>query len=271
VLARAIAASRFSPGRSAQIQSYGFLGIGIASILAIIGSGYLSLYSWRHNFWLAALFGLILILWASRALQSAPATHTKARQFDIKALTKASFIHPTLCHSFTYGLMYSYIGLFPFLLIHYMDERNPSHVGLYSALMIALYMGGALLNSQMVAAKTPHRMALLGLGLQCVGGTLLAFGSTTPLFFLALAIFNVSLGITLPATSASAMDSTASSAGSASSALGLSYRLIGSLLSTLVTSLPLSGGNNLGIAIILLSLASLWLYRKTYQVSLQRL
>ncbi len=264
VLARAIATNQFSPEKSAQVQSYGAMGVGVASILAILSSGQITLVSWRGNFWLATALGGLLFFWAMATLKKAPLAPQPASLKQLFAQMKQVFIHPhflgsAICHSITYGLMYGYIALFPFLLIEIFHEKNPSQVGLYSALMIAFYMLGAFFASRFVFRWTQNRLIAIGLLLQLISGAWLAFTSS-PLT--ALCMFNISIGIILPLTSATALAPFKGYAvGSASSTLGLTYRLIGSGLSMLICRFPIAGGKNLGLAILLFSAGSFAFFR----------
>lgn len=264
VLARAIAVNSFSPDRSAQVQSYGAIGVGVASILTILCSGQLTLVSWRGNFWLAACLGIILLVWTLRALKETPIA--LAKSFSLKlampqmkqVLTHPRFLGAAFCHSLTYGLMYGYITLFPFLLIEIFHEKNPTQVSVYSAYMIAFYMFGAYMASYLTLKWSQNLLIRAGVILQFAAGLLLILTSPSLLVLPALFLFNLSIGIILPLTAAAALAPFAGqAAGTASSSLGLFYRLIGSLVSALICQFPLIGGRNLGIAIFLLSAGSL--------------
>lgn len=272
VLSRAIASSLFPPDKSAQVQSYGAIGVGIASILAILSSGQITLVSWRGNFWLAAGLGIALLLWTRVALKKAEEPLAKKPQVSFKQIfthmahvfKQPSFLGNALSHSLTYGLMYGYIALFPFFLMEIFHEKNPVQVGIYSAYMIVCYMLGAFLSARLVVRWKVARMLEVGLLLQLLSGVILIVSSSTLLFFGALFLFNLSIGIILPVTSAGALAPFAGKAvGAASSGLGLSYRFIGSLLSMGICQFALAGGRNLGLAILLLSLVSLLVGRWT--------
>lgn len=264
VLARAIATSSYPPNKSAQVQSYGAIGVGIASMLAILSSGQLTLVSWRWNFWLAASLGVILFAWTCVTLKKAslPALQQiSLRQIFAQmklVFTNSRFLGPAFCHSMTYGLMYGYIALFPFLLIEFFHEKNPTQVGIYSAYMIAFYMLGAFFASRLVVRWSSNRLIGLGVLLQLISGVLLFLSSTFPITLCSLFLFNFSIGIILPLTASSALIPFVGRAvGTASSSLGVSYRLIGSILSAAICQFPLLGGKNLGVAIFILSLGSL--------------
>jgi MFS transporter, DHA1 family, multidrug resistance protein len=264
VLSRAIAVNSFPPKKSAQVQSYGAIGVGVASILAILCSGELTLVSWRGNFWLAACLGVVLLIWSVQALKHSPTL--VVRSFSLKqaipqmkqVLTHPLFLGASFCHSMTYGLMYGYITLFPFLLIEIFHEKNPMQVGIYSAYMIAFYMLGAFIASRLILKWPQNRLIVSGIILQLTAGILLTLNFFPLLFLAALCLFNLSIGIILPLTSAAALAPFAGYAvGTASSSLGLCYRLIGSLLSIAICQVPLAGGRNLGIAMFLVSTGSL--------------
>lgn len=275
VLARAIAAKAFSLNRSAQIISFGSLSIGCASMLAMMFSGMISGISWRGCFWLTSILGAILLLWAMTALKNEPVPLPNEHDLlknRFKSMGRI-FLHPpflvmAFVHSMTYGLMYGYIGLFPFLLKEIFNEKNPKEIGLYSAYMIVVYMVGTILGAWLVPRFTAYRLVILGVLVQLVSGFILALSPSWFLFFLSLGLFNLSIGIVLPMTSAAALASV-DSKGTASSTLGLSYRLSGSLISYLISLMPLAAGFNLGVAIFVLSLCSLigvLFYQKTSEV-----
>ncbi len=266
VLARAIAASRFSRTGSAKVQSYGAMGVGIASIFAILCAGQITLVSWRGNFFLAAILGLLLLVWTARSL---PADVAFRRGIFLKELfsdmgqvfSSPGFIKPAFCHAMTYGLMYGYIALFPFFLIELFHENNPVRVAEYSAYMIVVYMLGAFLAAKLLAKWPLDRIVRIGITCQLVSGVLLILPTETKSFFAALILYNLSIGLILPLTaSRSLFPFVGKFVGAASSSLGLSYRLIGSLLSAGISSLPLAMGKNLGYALIVLSILSLVVY-----------
>ena len=268
VLARAIAASSFPAERSAQVQSYGAMAIGIASMAAVFSSGYLSLLSWRGNFWLAAGLGVLLLLWSRIALKkesiALPPTISLKKCFAQmrEILPHPRFLENTFCHSMTQVLMYGYIGLFPFLLIELFQESSPAQVGIYSVYMIAFYMAGTLLAARLVARLGSAFCISAAVSLQLIAGAMLLVSPPFWLFLTALSLFNVSVGVILPLTSAAALAPYAGhSAGAASSALGLCYRAAASLLSALICQFPLAGGRSLGVAMVLLSASSLGIFR----------
>ncbi len=267
VLTRAIAASSFNVDRSAQVQSYGALSVGVASILAILSSGQLTLFSWRGNFWLAASLGALLLIWATSALKNfsgIKAGHLSIKQWMLHilgVLRNPIFLGSTLCHAMTYGLMYGYIALFPFILKELFQETSPMQVAIYSAYMIAFYMLGAFVAARCVLRFQPYRLIICGVLLQCIAGCVLVFSIPLFLFLSALFVFNFSIGIILPMTSATALAPFAGKGvGFASSTLGLSYRFLGSFLSVCICQLPLASFRNMGIAIIALSSVSLCMF-----------
>lgn len=257
VLARAIATSNFSPCRSAQIQAYGAAGIGFASISAILLSGPITHLHWRGAFWLAAGLGTILWLWGRKATpDELPKNHNV--RFPIWDILKTPrFAGYTLCHSLTYGLMYGYMTLFPFLLTEFFDKNSPIQVSVWSAWMIGMYMIGALTAAYFVRKLSSKNIITAGLCLQGISGILLALVLPTPFFLGALCVLNLGLGIILPLTSAAALAPFAERcAGFASSALGLSYRILGFVVSTLICQFAPSRGLALGLAIVLLTFVS---------------
>jgi len=260
VLARAIAAKNFPEKTSAKILSYGSLCIGIVSILAMMGSGYITLISWRGCFWITSALGLFLFIWAFFALKGeciAPKEAPTLRSM-VRTFYQPQFLVMAVAHSVTYGLMYGYIGLFPFILKGFFPEISPQDLSLNSVYMILVYMLGTTLAAKYVSRLTPTYLVFLGVIMQVFAGFLLCLSMTSTMFFLAIGLFNLSLGIVLPMTSAAAL-APAVSKGIASSTLGLSYRLSGSLISYLISLMPLNAGFNLGLVIFSLSLLSFFI------------
>jgi DHA1 family bicyclomycin/chloramphenicol resistance-like MFS transporter len=260
VLARSITAELFPRDRSAVVQSYGALAIGVSGMLANLTSGYLSLHSWKSNFVLAALFGVVLYIWSRPALKSLPHTpSTTAQVFSNirKVFREPIFLQNAISHTLTYGLMYGYIGLFPFLLKEYFNQSDSMQVGIYSVAMIACYMAGAFFTARVVQHVNAERMAILGACIQGAAGAMLLFASSGTFFLFSLFVFNFSIGLILPSTTACALAPFVGTAvGTASAALGLSYRFFGALISTLITWLPLAQGKSFGLCLLGLSIAS---------------
>ena len=173
-------------------------------MLAILLSGRITLSSWRGNFWLATVLGGILFLWAWKSLQRIALPHRgeRIRLKELFAEVGRVVKHPlffsnALCHSLTYGLMYGYIGLFPFFLMEIFHEKNPVQVGLYSAYMIGFYMVGAFFAARLVLRWASNRLIAIGLALQLLSGMILILPIPPALFLGALFIFNLSIGVIL--------------------------------------------------------------------------
>ncbi|CRX38275.1 MFS transporter [Estrella lausannensis] len=268
VLARAIATSQFSAHKSAEVMSYGAFGVGLASMLAIIFSGQITMVSWRGNFILAASLGLLLIFWAIPSLKSVNTPSAERRSFKSilsflkDTLRSPVFLVNTIAHSITYGLMYGYITIFPFIIKDLYHENNPKLVGILSACMIGVYLIGVFGAAKIVARVGLRKLVKGAVALQLVSGVLLTLSQGSVSFFTALILFNLSIGVILPMTSAAALAPLAkTAAGTASSTLGLTYRLIGSLLTSAICLLPVGLGGFLGGSIALLSLFSLLAFK----------
>jgi MFS transporter, DHA1 family, multidrug resistance protein len=266
VLARAIATKEGD--RAPLLQSYGAMGIGAASIFSILCSGVLTFVSWRANFALATLLGLVLLVWAyiqQKELPSSSAPYNFVAEMK-NVLKEKIFIRALLCHAFTYGLMYAYIAMFPFILQDLRADTNAGMTGLYSAFMILCYMVGTFVAARFVERFAKERLIVLGVLLQLFSGVILCLSKVPFLALVALILFNVSLGIILPMTIASALAPFANrSAGLASSLLGTGYRLIGSVMCMLLCLLPVSKALLLGVGIVFFSLLMLPLSFLLYQ------
>lgn len=258
VLARAIAASHFPMRQSAAVMSYGAFSVGVTSMLAMIFSGQLTMVSWRGNFILAAVLGSLLIIWAVpsfKSLNSKEGSWKAIFSFLKGALHSPPFLVNTLIHSVTYGLMYGYIALFPFMVKELYHKNDPQLVGILSSCMIAVYLVATFTSAKLVSKVGIDLLVKGAVALQLISGLLLVLSEGSVLVLTALTLFNLSLGVILPMTSAAALAPfSKEAAGTASSALGLTYRLLGSLLTSAICLFPMG----LGTYIALFSLLSLF-------------
>lgn len=270
VLARAIATNNFPENKSAKVQSFGAAGTGMILIAATLCSGQLSEVSWRGSFWLAASFGVLLLFWGWMILKNFKEAPSSPRQISVqltfsqvkRVLQHPVFLKSTFCHSVTYGLMYAYMTLFPFLLMEFFHETRPAQVSYFSAYMIAIYILGALLASRFIGRWASNPFITFGLVMQLLSGGFLIFSSSSFFSLTALVLLNFSQGILLPLTAAMALAPFSGEAsGTASSSLGVLYRLAGSLGSGLICQLPLHKGISLGWLIFLFSCVSLCVFR----------
>ncbi len=269
VIARAIGASTLSLRKLGEVQSYASMGIGIASILAILCSGYISLISWRGNFFFAAGLGFILFCWAFNALrkiQDVASTTPPFHQIGSKIASVFRvfpFWSNTLYHSLSYGLMYAYIGFFPFLLKEGLKITSSMQIAGFSVMMILVYMAGSFISSRLVFQKTIPQIIFMGIFIQLFSGLLIFLSNVPWTLVPSLMVFNFSLGVIIPMTSAAALSPfDRGSTGLASSLLGLSYRFLGALLSIVIGAFALAGGKNLGIAILACSALSLFIFAR---------
>ncbi|MEN9654276.1 MAG: hypothetical protein RL235_388 [Chlamydiota bacterium] len=259
VMARAIAATISEERRSAQVQSYNAIGIGLASISAIIAGGFLVAISWRLAFVLAALIGGALFCFAFAALKADPLPQIgRPWLFGARRVWgNRPFLVHTAIHSLTYGLMYGYISLFSRFLKELWPAVTSGEIALYSGLMIVCYMVGAWVSSQGVLRFGVHRLVYSGVMIQLCGGVLLI---AVPYPFVGLVFFNFALGLILPMTSAGALAAFRSEgAGTASALLGLSYRIGGSVLCSAICYAAVQHYFGFGPWMIAFSAASLLL------------
>lgn len=260
VLARAIAISHFPREKSSQAISYGAFVVGLISIFAILLSGELSLFSWRYNFFLAALIGLFLMLSTLFVLRARTQSHHSLGLLGAslgmiqQVVRQRVFLVNAMLHSITYGLMYAYIALFPFLCEKFYGRNTAAAVGWGSAFMIAVYLVGVLFTAHMHNDAQRRRWLKRGIYLQGLSGALLLLVSGFVQSLAALVLLNLSIGFILPLSASIALQPfSQQGAGTASSLLGTTYRCIGAALTLLIGNLGIGAAENLGVALLLLS------------------
>lgn len=244
VISRAVVRDKYHAQESARIFSLLMLIMGLAPILAPILGGHLSsLWGWRSIFWVLFGTGVISLILVYFFL---PETHKENKKIHLseiiplygKILKNPEFAGNTFAGGFVYAAMFAYITGSPFVFM--------SHFGLstsHYSWVFGLNAFGLILMSQvnryMLKTKKPMQIlsklyviiAFLGVALSLAG----LMNAQFWVIFLLNFLFISSLGMGFPNSTASALASQGTHAGSASALMGTLQFCLSAIISSLVS------------------------------------
>ncbi|MGI8459229.1 MAG: multidrug effflux MFS transporter [Propionibacteriaceae bacterium] len=249
VTAMAVVRDLFSGNKAAQLLSRLILVLGVAPILApSLGSGLLTLTSWRGIFVVLAVIAVLLVVLAVYAL---PETLPVQRRFAARPAQSLRaygtlfrdgiFVTMVLVAGFMFAAMFAYVAGSPFIL-QGIYGLSPQQFGLAFGLNAVGLIASSQFNPVLVrrygaprvmtAAVTggfASALVLATLALTGVGGIL---GFMIPLWFVIAAC-----GLSFPNAPAIALNRHGDSAGTAAAMLGSAQFLIGGLSAPIVGAL----------------------------------
>lgn len=247
MLARAMIRDLFSRTRAAQMLSTLMMIMAVAPIAGpLIGGQMIRFTSWHAIFWLLAAIGglmLLALFWLPETLPADKRSRVSlsgAFRNYAALLKNTQFMRFTLSLTLYYLAAYAFITGSPFVYITYFGI-DPQHYGWLFAVNVVGLMGVSMVNRRLVqrypleqllkcalvVAMLAAALLLAGTGLQ-IGGVGLIIG--------AVLIFFSMNGIIAATSTACALDSVPSVAGSASALMGaMQYGsgIVSSLLLTL--------------------------------------
>jgi len=249
MLARAMIRDLFARTRAAQMLSTLMVVMAIAPIAGpLLGGQMIKVTSWHTIFWLLAAIGcvmLILMCWLPETLPAdkrVKASLTGAFSNYFALLKNRHFMRFTLCVAFYYVAAYAFITGSPFVYITYFGI-DAQHYGWLFALNVVGLMAVSMVNRRLVhryplesllkMAVTTATLAALILALSAK----LAFGGILMIILPVFVFFSMN-GIIAATSTAAAMDTVPTMAGSASALIGsLQYGsgIISSLLLALLS------------------------------------
>jgi DHA1 family bicyclomycin/chloramphenicol resistance-like MFS transporter len=248
-LGPAIVRDEFQQPRSAQVLSYITVVMTLAPLLApIAGAHLLVALGWKAIFLTLGLAGAALLAAAALALGETN------RRRDPAALRPRAllrnwfrFFSNPVCAGFAlvnccvFAALFSYISNSPFVFIDTFGLSTESYGYLFGSTALA-FMAGSLVNGRLVRRLSPYRALELGFALICSGGLLLVTLAALRLFgplgvILPMTIFVFGMGMVFPNATAAAMEPLPQMAGTASSLIGSSQMLFGSLVGWVVSRL----------------------------------
>ena len=259
VVSMAVVRDLFSGVKAAQLLSRLMLVVGVAPILApSIGSGLMSLTSWRGIFVVLAVAAVALVVLALVALpETLPPARRRAGNLgdslrSYRALfADRIFVAMVLVSGLMFATLFAYISGAPFILQE-LYSLTPQQFGLaFSANAIGLVLMTQL-NPWLLRRITPATALFAAVVISVLGAAALVVTTTTgfggllgfmvPLFFVASAA-----GLSFPNAPAIALNRHGEAAGSAAALLGAAQFVIGGSIAPLVgalgngTPVPLAG------------------------------
>ncbi|PKU23376.1 multidrug effflux MFS transporter [Telmatospirillum siberiense] len=232
VLSRAIVRDAYPRDQAARTLAMMASVFTIAPAVAPIFGGWLhTLFDWRANFVVMAVFGVVLFLGVWRWLAETnlhPDRHALklSRMLGTYALLmgRRSFLGYTLTVSFVFAGMFCFVSIGSFVLIDVLGVR-PEHFGFCFALVII-----GLLSGNVITARLGHRFGMarmIGAGVvigvlsgTILGGLALAHIQTIAAILAPMTGVFLAAGLVLPNATAAAIAPHGRIAGSASALLG---------------------------------------------------
>ncbi|MEJ8323537.1 multidrug effflux MFS transporter [Kosakonia sacchari] len=246
MLARAMIRDLFARTRAAQMLSTLTIIMAIAPIVGPLAGGQIiQITSWHAIFWLLAGIGALMFLSLYFLPETLPAEkRTKAslpgvfRNY-LALLRNRAFMRYTLCVTFFYVSAYAFITGSPFVYIRYYGI-DPQYYGWLFAVNIVGLIGVSFLNRRLVQRHPLDKLLKIAVTIAALAMVTLAlavklqFGGIAAVIIPVFLFFSMN-GIIAATSTAAALDTVPSIAGSASALIGsLQYGsgIISSLLLT---------------------------------------
>lgn len=277
VVARAIVRDCFEERDAARVFSSMMLVMGVAPIVAPIIGGWMAVHTgWRSIFWVmvaAGLSGLAVIAFLLGETHPPEARSRRGLGATLAhyghLFRDGHFMVCALANSLALGALFVYVAGSSHLLLD-VFQVSQAHFGYFFGLNAFGLIMASQVNGRLVRTIDPRRIILISLATAALAGGVLVIVSCFKLggmvgFLVPLFLFLVSLGFSLPSTTAVAMGPHAQDAGNASAVFGFVQFVISGTAGMSVTWLsdettrPMA----IGIAIgALLALAVFWFGRK---------
>jgi len=241
VVARAMIRDTQPSGQAARLLSTMLSVLAIAPMVApTIGSALLDVIGWRAIYGALATCGAALLLYANATLDETlpvekrtPATFGGlVGGFGRFFATRGTRL-PILISCASFAGLFAYVAGSPFVLMQGYGVAA-KHYGFYFALTAIAIMFGSITGGRMLrAGRSPSTMIVIGATIQVVGGGFVALGTALDIgvvgFITPMVIYFFGSGITSPSATALAMEPVPRLAGTASSAIGSSTMIAGSI------------------------------------------
>ena len=248
VVARAILGDLFEREKMARMLAYlTMVMIIVPTVAPLVGGLLTEAFGW-HSVFACMLVATVVVAWlAWRWLpETRPAgLHGATLGSILKVsgglLRRPMFLGYTLQSSVIYATFLTFISLIPYVMA---ELGHPATVyGLWYLLVAGGYFLGNWYVTRIGPRLGPHRLMVLGAGMQFVGAgvglALMLAGFWHPAaIFLPMFVMGAGQGMALPNVTASAVALARNSAGAASSMLGFSQQMVGALSVQAMALLP---------------------------------
>jgi DHA1 family bicyclomycin/chloramphenicol resistance-like MFS transporter len=270
VMARAIVRDLYEPAEGARIMAYMMLLFLLAPLFGPLIGGYLTVWlGWRANFAFLLVFGVCVMaatvfLLGETNRKRDPAATSVARFLGNSRIIWANrtFVGYTLCVTFSYCGVFTFLSAFPFVLKDVFDVPV-EQFGWWFMAAVSGNVVGATLCSRLTRRIALADLQLLAGVISAIGGIAIFLlsgnGSTQPLALIApMIVYLVGHGITTPVCLAAAVGPFPTMAGTASGLLGLTQLLLASAVGQIVlhsydgtTRALATGVGTFGVAVLL--------------------
>ncbi|MDX1606975.1 MAG: multidrug effflux MFS transporter [Candidatus Competibacterales bacterium] len=245
-LSRAILRDLHDQDTAASRIAYVTMAMVIAPMLAPAAGGWLDeQFGWRASFWVLVILGVLVLVWALRALHE---THFQHRPLPgpagligdyLRLLRFPVFLGPAATLAFSSGMFFAFLAGAPYIMVNLMD-RSPAEYGLFFIVISLGYMSGNFLSGRLSRRLGSERMIAVGCALALIGATLLVLlsGVMQPLaLFGPMVLITFSNGLTIPNATAAAVSARPGMFGSASGLAGFLQIAVGALMTLIVGAL----------------------------------
>lgn len=263
VVARAVVRDHYPPTEAAKVFSFIGTAVALAPALGPIIGGQLQVYfGWRSIFVVLAAFGILMIAlswWRlPETLREKVMDALKPRrlvQIYASLLRHGFYMGNVLVSSLLFAGLFCYTTLSPFLFIQELGVR-PDLFGGLMIFTVGSYAIGSFVSGRLVGRLDARNLVILGATISLAGAVLLfAFANELTLVHVIgpMMAFLLGFGLSLPPSSATALQPFPRVAGSASALMGFLQMAVGGVASLLIqplyhgTALPL-GIMNIGLA-----------------------
>ncbi len=246
VLGRTMVRDIHGPEKAAQVLSLIGTIMAVAPAVAPILGGLLVVwFDWQSIFLCLSGYGLLtLLLFAARVPESMPPEYRSELHPRVilrnygRLLRNRRYLGFTLCCSFVFAGLFSFISGSSFVLIDYFGVAE-QQFGWFFALAVAGYMSGTQIAQRIGPRLGIQVMLARGVSLTAAAGCAMALPSLLDVHHLGWlmamqCLFMVGVGIVMPQAMAGALAPFAQIAGTASALLGFTQAIISALVGVAV-------------------------------------
>jgi len=267
VLGRAMIRDIHGPTESARLLAYIGTAMALAPAVAPILGGYMTSWlGWASIFLFLAFYaaiGIGLLLLRMPETLLLPGEHIASPRRLLRnygqLLRHRSWRWYTLCCSFVFAGLFSFLSGSPFVIIDFFGYQEQSY-GLFFTLIVIGYMAGTLIAGRLVRRVGIDRLLGAGSLIAALGGGIMALLALYPVLsvwaiILPHIIYMVGCGIVMPQAMAGALAPFPEMAGTSSALLGFIQMTLAALVGVLVgqyhDGTPLSMSLSIGLMGIL--------------------
>ncbi len=273
VLGRAMVRDIHGPRESARLLSYIATAMALAPAAAPVLGGFMTVwFGWSSIFLFLACYGLLgLVLLHLLVPETAPRTDRPSIAIRSLLANYGRLLrHPTwrwytLCCSFVFGGLFSFLSGAPFVIIEFLGHSEAAF-GLFFTFIVVGFMAGTLIGGRTVRRVGSDRLIGIGAVIAAVNGVLMALLALGGVHHAAAVViphtlFMVGVGIVMPQSMAGALAPFPQIAGTSSALLGFVQMSLAAAVGVLVGHYHDGGPASMALAIAAMGLLTLFSFR----------